>query len=272
MIKRILAPLVAASALVSAAPAMAVSYAAVVELSTTSPCPSFCGPNPTTLRENDGGEFALNANTTISNGFGSGAGFAMLDGSSLLPVLGAEAFSNANTRSRAVATGVQSYMYTGATTTSISLTYTFEGVLDYAVGSNQDAEIGSRIGIVRGGIPDGDFITDFPTLFFEILDSNPNVSVIQLDNFGLTQNTADPGPISFTSSIFFDLNPGDVISVAAQLVAQAERGGSADALSTLTMEFSDDSNLVAIGVVPVPAAVWLFGSALLGLFGLRRRG
>ncbi len=36
-------------------------------------------------------------------------------------------------------------------------------------------------------------------------------------------------------------------------------------------QFSDLSNVRAFSVVPVPAAVWLFGSGLLGLVGIARR-
>ena len=44
-------------------------------------------------------------------------------------------------------------------------------------------------------------------------------------------------------------------------------------INTLTMQFVDDTGLVAASVsaVPVPAAVWLFGSGLIGLVGIARR-
>jgi hypothetical protein len=50
--------------------------------------------------------------------------------------------------------------------------------------------------------------------------------------------------------------------------------GYADAFSTLGMTFDDISNLAALGpmtAVPVPAAVWLFGSGLVGLIGVARK-
>jgi 3-phytase len=37
-------------------------------------------------------------------------------------------------------------------------------------------------------------------------------------------------------------------------------------------EVSGSTSLYKIAAVPVPGAVWLFGSALFGMLGLRRKG
>ncbi|MDD2761529.1 MAG: PEP-CTERM sorting domain-containing protein [Methylomonas sp.] len=37
------------------------------------------------------------------------------------------------------------------------------------------------------------------------------------------------------------------------------------------MRFSLSGNTITVSQVPVPGAIWLFGSALLGFIGLRRR-
>ena len=67
------------------------------------------------------------------------------------------------------------------------------------------------------------------------------------------------GPLSDFESLTFDSRFTDLISVQI-------RSG---ALGELTDGFSMDN--VQVQVVPVPAAVWLFGSGLIGLIGVARR-
>lgn len=67
---------------------------------------------------------------------------------------------------------------------------------------------------------------------------------------------------SFTHTSF-DFSP----FTASQLILQVDitgLGGNSDNIGLDNIEFSQV-------VVPVPAAVWMFGSALLGLMGIRRR-
>ncbi|MGB7933244.1 MAG: VPLPA-CTERM sorting domain-containing protein, partial [Gammaproteobacteria bacterium] len=67
------------------------------------------------------------------------------------------------------------------------------------------------------------------------------------------------------------LNNGDEFYVLAALTAAADGTESiADAFSTFGMNFNT-TQLVPAAVVPLPAAVWLFGSGLLGLIGISRR-
>lgn len=73
----------------------------------------------------------------------------------------------------------------------------------------------------------------------------------------------------------FSVVAGESFGIFAELSAGSFRG-FADAFSTLTMGFEDDEFITAVNtpsmsVVPVPAAVWLFGTALLGLAGFTRR-
>ena len=66
---------------------------------------------------------------------------------------------------------------------------------------------------------------------------------------------------------------GDTFTVYAELTALTY-GGYADPFSTLGMTFDDTSALAALGpmqAVPLPAAVWLFGSGLAGLIGVAKR-
>lgn len=85
----------------------------------------------------------------------------------------------------------------------------------------------------------------------------------------------DPGQPTSSGSLIqellFSVAPGEFIGVYGILRANAI-DGSSDAFNTLSMEFDDISkaNLEASSV-PVPAAVWLFGSGLIGLIGVARR-
>ncbi|MEM9056844.1 MAG: PEP-CTERM sorting domain-containing protein [Pseudomonadota bacterium] len=74
-------------------------------------------------------------------------------------------------------------------------------------------------------------------------------------------------PISDAGSLAFSLGTTDgMVNIEFYEVGFDDIAGGADATwgGTLTVEFD-------AAVVPVPAAVWLMGSGLLGLIGLRRR-
>jgi hypothetical protein len=56
----------------------------------------------------------------------------------------------------------------------------------------------------------------------------------------------------------------NVVIDGTMLTADFSTGGQAMGLSNITLDFSDI-------IVPVPAAAWLFGSALIGLVGFKRK-
>ena len=73
----------------------------------------------------------------------------------------------------------------------------------------------------------------------------------------------------------FSVVAGENFGIFAELSAGSFRG-FADAFNTLTMDFEDDEfisalNTPSMSVVPVPAAVWLFGTALIGMIGVSRK-
>ena len=79
-----------------------------------------------------------------------------------------------------------------------------------------------------------------------------------------------PGAFPFVSgAVSFDVNPGDSFYVFANLATLAADGGTAVSMNSLTMSFVDESELVAASaaVVPLPAAIWLFGAGLIALIG-----
>ena len=248
--------------------AQAATWGTQVNISTISPCPSFCGGSGGTSEFSvDGGEFVLSSFDTLNNADGDGQGIASLTGSSLLPILGAEGFSGSNSRIGTSAVGMLSYTYTGGTPTTISLDINLDGERGGTTDPG-DAFVNSDVAVILGSVDD--FITDYPTFIFEVVPGTPGLSVLGESNLSLGLNA---GQTTLTDSISFTLNPGDEIFVWAGIEAGGTRGGFGDAFNTLSMSFSDDTGIAPsdISAVPVPAAVWLFGSGLLGLVGVARR-
>jgi len=181
-----------------------------------------------------------------------------------LPVLGAEGFSGPDSRTDSYAVGMLGYTYAGATATTISL----DIVLDGESGGTTDpfdAWVESNVAVILGDV--NDFVIHYPTFIFEVVPGNPDLSVLGESNMSLDLNA---GPQTLTGSISFTLNPGDEFFVWAGLEAGGIRDGYGDAFNTLSMSFSDAAGITP-NIIPVPAAVWLFGSGLIGLIGIARR-
>lgn len=193
----------------------------------------------------------------------------------LTPVLRAEAFADDLTpmhdpHIRGEAYGLQTYQNTSGTTQTYTLNLNLDGDVLSAPGSSYiDAEVGifTGIDIVANASSCGatrEWMAGFSSW----------ICGSQLET-GFTPyiEIAADGPQSLTDSVSFDIAAGDTFTIYAELTALTF-GGYADAFSTLGMTFDDTSNLAALGpmpTVPIPAAVWLFGSGLLGLIGLARR-
>lgn len=78
---------------------------------------------------------------------------------------------------------------------------------------------------------------------------------------------------TLSDNLSFNVGNGETFGIYAFLTADS-LDGSTDAYNTLTMSFTDDTNISVVNVptaVPVPAAIWLFGSGLLGLVGMAGR-
>ena len=227
-----------------------------VGISTISPCPSFCGgPGSASDFAFAGGPGVTAASTGLSNNDGNGAGSASLTGPLQLPVVGSEAFSNTNSRVGADATALNSYDYVGGTSTTISLDYIFDGIASAPV-VNDASAVGSIV-VMKG--TDFPFSSDYGTLVFEELVFNPNASLVGSDQLSLIVNG---GQQSLNGNISIDLDPGDRIAVWAQVATSGTRGGSADALSTLTSMFS---NTTGLRPVPSPSSIALAWVAFVSL-------
>ena len=161
--------------------------------------------------------------------------------------------------------GVQGYTYSGPAKT-ITLDLSLSATIDD--GSEGEAEAFARIAVIF--TDQLDFFTDFGTAVFE---AAPSGSVREISQSDLRITSSTSGNMH---SLSFDVLEGDEFLIWAGLQARAWRGGEADAFSTLTMMFDDPTGLTAaamptVSAVPLPAGIWLFGTALIGLVGFSRR-
>lgn len=192
----------------------------------------------------------------------------------LTPVLRAEAFaddltplSDPNISGEAYA--LQTYQNISGTTQTYTLNLNLDGdVLDAPGSSYIDAEVGVFMGI--------DIVSDFASCggAAEYLPgfSSWSCGAQVATGFSPFIEISD-GLQSITDTVSFDIAAGGTFTLYAELTALTF-GGYADAFSTLDMTFEDTTNLSALGdmsSIPVPPAVWLFGSGLVALFGMSRR-
>lgn len=239
-------------------------------------CPSFSCTN-FNFGPFDGGLGFDNVASQMTEIRGNAKSEASLTGSASTPVLRAEAFArvdkavfNPDKRGAfASAFGVQGYTYSG-TDTTLNLDATLVGSL-----FDPDNSDWARI---RG------VVAVFQTDPFEF-QSDEAALVAELGaQYAQTTGGTDArmqfdllstGSIAQMQSISFDVTDGDQFYVWAWLRAGAtssnSASGSAEAFNSLTMTFQDANGLQAASAVPVPAAVWLFGSGLIGLIGIARR-
>jgi hypothetical protein len=236
-------------------------YGVSAAASTASNCPSYCttAGGGDFQYDNDGGEFNTSA-YAFENSYAEGEAYAALNGMTYLPTLKVQASSDEGRQGSATAFGIQGFTYSGAATT-INLDFNLHGsVVDNPTGYTGNT-LQASVAVLKGS--QLDYYADFSTLVYEV--------AFDLDTLGIESIFINEGiNIDMPGFISFDIADGDDFYVVAQLRATG-KNGYADAWNTLTLEFDDDTGLEAAGVVPVPAALWLFGSGLLGLVGVARR-
>ena len=234
-------------------------------------CPSYCtnfnfGP---TL----GGEGITSSGTSsVSQSRGSAMASAQLTGGLNTPVLKAESNANPSFKGAfARAFAVQGYTYNGAGET-LTLDINLDGLVNDPETDPSDTNVSLEIVLYQPS-PFG-FYFDRGTLDYEIgatpltqPDSSEASAQLQLNYLN---------PLNDSGQISVDVATGDEFYIWALLRAKSQSGlnaTSADAFNTGTMTFRGNPDLVAasISAVPVPAAVWLFGTGLIGLIGVARR-
>ena len=229
------------------------------------------------------------SHSTTVDGNASSQADASIDGVSYMPVLKASA-SMSNPVSddfpaTAGAYGYQTFSYTGLDTT-IFLDLNLDGSVLNNLTATLDARIDADAYMVRGDLlGNGSYmLTDFPNDVCPWLGSPTSADFQWAFGTGFCGSEATSvhtsmslyeGDTNANGLLAFDVTDGDSFTIFASLQAIAW-DGVADGFNTFTMDFSDDTGInVAsapnVSAVPVPAAAWLFGSALLGFFGFSRR-
>jgi hypothetical protein len=220
--------------------------------------------------------------TTGLQGRGSAGASVQIPTSGLsVPVLRARAESTIDDFFvSGAAFGIQAYQFTGDDGADVSLDVSLDGLVTK---TNSSDLTGLEVNV---WIMSADAVFTFPPTPVPVAEL---VAQIVLDSFfanvdpfiaemswdaattgtdTINRSTTSTDP---TDQLNFSLDNGDEFYLMAALSAGADgAGASALSWSTLTMEFNT-TDLQAASLVPLPAAVWLFGTGLLGLIGLARR-
>ena len=192
-------------------------------------------PNGCTVynRLQDGGINEDTASIAHSTNEGTGEAYADLSGSGFTPVLKAKSSSTGtDNRSSAGAVGIQKYTYVGTEPKTFTFDLHLHGVV---TGTPGDAGIRADVAVIRGDIV---WNSDMATLVYELV---PYSDVLAYQSLyiraGLEENTS--------TTVSFEVQPGEEFFVRADLVASSDDGASADAFNTFTITIDDPAGLIA---------------------------
>ena len=213
--------------------------------------------------DRNGGE-SITKSISSQNTYATARSSANLTGNTYLPILQVETRADFGKGATATATGVQGYTYTGVDSFMFDLDFNLHGsvVTNGYAGTN---ELKAQVAILTGSQFDL-YSPNFSDLYYEN-------SATPLAKKSLT--IADGIDVNSSDSLSFVLNNGDTFFILASISARSV-DGFVDACNTLSLDYQNDQGLVAasapqISAVPVPAAAWLFGTALLGFVGVGKR-
>lgn len=212
----------------------------------------------------DGG--SASANVRLSDEFGSAQAYSALTGTGYTPILRATSTAEPASGAFAIAYAVQGYTYTGAADTTLRLDISLHGI-----NSSDAADIRGDVAILRGNSLQfyPHFATEVYEFGYDMIDTFEGKDSIE------SIFMSSVGESTMNSFIDINLSNGDDFFVVSSLSARSFIGATADASNTLTMQFSGAGaaglRAASVSAVPVPAAVWLFGSGLIGLMGFARR-
>lgn len=204
-------------------------------------------------------------------GRGTVSASAEFQDSFAIPVLKAKAHAvNANGWVSATGWGIQGYQFTGADNTTISLDSSLTGQVNNTSGSDVT---GLSTGVWLLGGDSGLVFPTAPATFNELLlqiATLPVLDSFSWDNLSTGTVNRSTTTTDLNDQLDITLNNGDEFYLLAGLTAAADGTNAfADAFSTLDLSFNS-TDLIPISV-PLPAGIWLFGSALAGLLGLKPR-
>jgi hypothetical protein len=205
------------------------------------------------------------------DGRGTVSASVALQGGLSVPILKAKAASvDANGWVSALALGIQGYQFTGSDNTTISLDSALTGSVNNTSGSDVT---GLSVGVWLM-MDDPTFMFPEPATLSDLLLQialSPVVDSFSWEDLSTGAVNRSTTTTDTADQLEITLNNGDEFYLLAALTAAADGTAAvADAFSTFEMAFST-TELAPAGVVPVPAAVWLFASGLLGLVGIARR-
>ncbi len=219
------------------------------------------------------------AATQSVGGYGSASGSVSFSGVIGAPVLHASASSEAGKRANTNSVAVQSYTYTGATST----TRTFGGTLTYdqsLTGVYPDTAATGVYALIdaftltASAIDAGtDAESNFDALFGETFATDPTYGYADLgqntfsDSVSRTGGTANLG-------VTVTLDPGETVWLYVLLQTPAVNGSVIDASHTLVTGWDNTTDLtpaVTSLPVPEPTPLALFGLGLAALVVAKRR-
>jgi len=140
---------------------------------------------------------------------------------------------------------------------------------------DQNDIVRGNLGIFSGG-------TSSQSLFFGENGTASEITITNSDNFGFDLLSLDAsslynaaGQLTLTGTLSAGGSVSQILTLDGDLTTYAITGMTG--LNGLTISFDGtvddapfDLDNIVMSVIPVPAAVWLFGSALAGLAGMRR--
>ena len=233
------------------------------------PLDDFLGfTNTLTVNPIDGGVGQTSANVSVGSWPtpGSASGSATVSSGFGIPILKAGATGESNTWHGGQALAIQAYAYSGAGET-VSLNWDLTGNITNPDGDGVTGLVVLASFVAANALPAFPDVTQ-PLSAYTLLESlatpGPTTNLLEF--------TAD-GAVHETGTIQIDVANGEQFYLVMGLMAGAGGSGAiAESLSTFDASFVGSPALSpAFAAVPLPAAVWMFGSALFGIISARRR-
>ena len=156
------------------------------------------------------------------------------------------------------------FQYTGSTPTTLSISFTLEGIVsENPVDPTGITGLYARMAVLAD-TPNYQFLPFLDTLVFEL-----GATLIDTESMQITEDTAG-GLAMRTATLDVFVNPGDTFYVWQKLNVAAVRGTRfADAFNTLTSTFSEPQNVRSLSA-PEPASLVLVAIAGISIVMARR--